>query len=450
MFRRAGSLLDHIPLQLHPPVRALAITLFMVTVNLGYAWLIRRALAALFASATFVDQAEKHGASRALLSALWRGRDGRSRVRHAAILIAGAVGYGFGTLVVAGYILQLATLEHTAHGFTKTHLQPLLARLLVAGYLIGPTVMLYIAATAALAGRVTLSGSPLGWRGWRWISAQDRMRQRQMPIRSAVTTFRSRTFSWPTPPFDPQVARAAAIRAYRPLLGSVTPSVLFAVFVSTAWFAQARVPHPNEAAAGETILLLSVGVLFSDFFVPLDVRAQTCLLWCLRYNAPAVAGALQDPLGALRAGLGQARRLLLAQARRLERQQWALGVLPVPLTLRAVSRDIAEFSGSRRSLRGELPQDLRQTLEMTAAFLAGGSDAGAIKSLSRRARAYDKTTGNPRSDLVPPRHPIRHLPDLLASTAQLLRNTALSILIVGVDSVVGPGQDRVHRNLGTV
>ena len=257
------------------------------------------------------------------------------------------------------------------------------------------------------------------------------MRQRQMPIRSAVTTFRSRTFSWPTPPFDPQVARTAAIRAYRPLLGSVTPSVLFAVFVSTAWFAQARVPHPNEAAVGETVLLLSVGVLFSDFFVPLDVRAQTCLLWCLRYSAPAVAGALQDPLGALRAGLGQARRLLLAQARRLERQQRALGVLPVPLTLRAVSRDIAEFSGSRRSLRGELPQELRQTLEMTVAFLAGGSDAEAVKSLSRRARAYDKTTGKPRSDLVPPPHPIRHLPDLLASTAQLLRNTALSILIVG-------------------
>lgn len=141
VLRRASSLLDHIPLQLHPQVRALAITLFMVTVNLGYAWLIRRALAALFASARFVDEAEKHGASRALRSALWRGRLGRSRVRHAAILIAGAVGYGFGTLVVAGYILQLATLEHTAHGFTKTHLQPLLARLLVAGYLIGPAVM---------------------------------------------------------------------------------------------------------------------------------------------------------------------------------------------------------------------------------------------------------------------------------------------------------------------
>lgn len=425
-----SALVNHIPPVLHPLLRGLAITVFVITIYSGYVAVARVALDDLASSKRFVKLAEQSRPSLAMVRMFVQRGPQESRRAFLVSRTTLLVGHLSLALFVGGYTVFVATLQHTPRGFASLTV-PFLVWLFTVGYVVLPVALVAFGVRAVLAGRATLADQPLSRRGSKWVARQRGLRERRFVAAGSTVAGESRfDVSW-AELFDKDVARAAAARAFRPYVVGLFGGVGLAS-LSSCLFAASRNAPGQEAMAmfPDTLVLLMVGYLYATSFIPLDLQVQTSVLWCLQHDTGPAAGALVDPLGQLRAGLARSRQLLLRLARRTERHSRALGALPIPLTLRGVALKIEQFLESPTSLDGQISPELRRTLRMTAALATGPRDPRILTKLATRVGAYG-AKGSPHPALLPTRRTLADVPSVLASTVAFLRNLAQFVLIPG-------------------
>jgi hypothetical protein len=427
VLRDLSALIDHISPVLHPLLRGLLITFFVITIHLGYVAAARVALSELAASQRFVKLAEQGSPARAL----WRMFAQRDPGEKRRVFLFSRAALVFVDLMVAvvfgGYTVFVATLQHTPRGFASTAV-PVLAWLFAAAFVLWPVRLVTSGVEPVLAGHALLADQPLSWRGSKWVERQRRLNGRRFVTAGPTTVGESRfDVTW-ADLVDKDLARTAAARAYRPFEPALYAGVMLASLSSYLHPALRNANGEAAMALPDAIVLMFVGYQYGASFIPLDLRVQTSVLWCLQHDAGPAAGVLVDPLGQLRAGLARSRRLLLKLARRTQRYTRAVGTLPVPLTLRGVAAKVEGFLESPASLQGEIPTELRRTLRMTAALVTGPRDPRILAKLATRVGAYD-AKGSPAPALLPARNVLAKVPSALADIVTLLRNLALFVLI---------------------
>jgi len=457
-----GTFIAHLPMWFRPLWMAMVLMVWVTPVNVGWIVAIRQVVRELMRTPRFTALVVKTNSGGAALRGMLVQRPSGQRWRSfVALRLLALTAYVAATWVAAWWAMAPLLIRPDRYAASAMTQFQLLHWALFAGYVIVPPFLVATAIDDVVERRTRLLESPAGTSGrrvsrWSAKASADIMPLDSDPPARTPAAVKATTaqvvpagqVQWPDAVVPRPAARAAALRAYVPHAPYMMANFL-AVWGPAFAFAYvySGLRHdPAIRVAG--ILAVAVPIAFGGriarHFIRLPVRAQVSLLWCLQYQPTAAFGGLHDPLGPLRAGLVHSHRLLLRTARNIELRAVSLGVLQPVVVLRAVAAQIDTFLSSRRAFAGKLPDDLRRTLELTVAYIAGPADPTALALLSKRVRAFDGEHGAISEDLAgTSRSPGRRLAARLATgitttwtltraaVALLLLLTAVALMIAG-------------------